>query len=130
MKTATTSTVLIAMLLTFPAWAGKLVYAPPPPVLLDDAPEKNAAKNAAPQQPALADTTLAVAASRGKLLYENHCLGCHESVVHVRERRQVKSLTELQAQVARWSAYQNLRWNKEDVGEVVRYLNERHYHTK
>ena len=118
------ATLLIAMLLTLPAWAGKLVYAPPPPVLLDDAPEKNAAKNAAPHQPAPTE-----AASRGKLLYENHCLGCHESVVHVRERRQVKSLTEVQAQVARWSSYQNLRWNKEDVGEVVRYLNERYYHT-
>lgn len=125
MKTATTSTVLIALLLTLPAWAGKLVYAPPPPVLLDDAPEKYTTKNAAPQPPAPTETE-----SRGKLLYENHCMGCHESLVHVRERRLVKSLAELQAQVARWSSYQNLRWNKEDVGEVARYLNQHFYRTK
>lgn len=129
MKAATTSTVLIALLLALPAWAGKLVYAPPPPVLLDDAPEnntaKNTAKNTTPQPPAPIKT-----ASRGQLLYENHCMGCHESVVHVRERRQVKSLAELQAQALRWSSYQNLRWNKEEVGEVVRYLDERYYHTK
>ena len=105
----------LTLLLVTPAWSAKpkLVNAPPPPILLDDLSGNSASANAV--------------SSRGQLLYENHCLSCHESVVHVRERRLVKSLAELQAQVTRWSSYQNLRWNKEDIGEVTRYLDERYY---
>lgn len=106
---------LLALLLSTPVWAAKpkLVNAPPPPVLLDDLPEKTTPAN--------------TASSRGQLLYENHCLGCHESVLHVREHRLAKSLPELHAQVVRWSSYQNLRWNREELEDVVQYLNMRHY---
>ena len=103
---------LLALFLAMPASAAKLVPAPPPPVLLDD------------ELPAGA---LQAKDPRGRLLYENHCMGCHESVIHVRDRRLAKTMAEVQAQVVRWSDYLNLRWNREDIGEVTRYLNDRYY---
>ncbi len=65
--------------------------------------------------------------SLGRLLYENHCTGCHESGVHIRARRAVRSLPELRKQVTRWSDHARLQWSEEEVEAVVRYLNDRHY---
>lgn len=67
------------------------------------------------------------APSRGQLLYENHCMVCHESVVHIRSRQQVRSLPALQAQVRRWAAYMQLRWGKEEVEEVAGHLDRQYY---
>lgn len=64
---------------------------------------------------------------RGQLLYENHCMSCHESVIHIRIRQHTKSLQELQAQVLHWAGYLRLRWSKEDVKEVVTHLNSQYY---
>lgn len=65
--------------------------------------------------------------SRGQLLYENHCVGCHESVVHIREQRKVVSLAALRAQVAHRARLQGLRWSEEDVDDVALYLDTRYY---
>jgi mono/diheme cytochrome c family protein len=65
--------------------------------------------------------------SRGQLLYENHCMACHESIVHIRTQQQVQSLPELQAQVGRWAEYLQLRWSKEEVEDVVDYLDRQYY---
>jgi hypothetical protein len=65
--------------------------------------------------------------SRGQLLYENHCMACHESVVHIRTRQQARSLSALRAQVLRWTAYMQLRWGKEEVEDVVAHLNSQYY---
>jgi mono/diheme cytochrome c family protein len=67
------------------------------------------------------------AKSRGQLLYDNHCTTCHESMVHIRTRQQVSTLQELRNQVSRWAAYATLRWNKDEIEEVARYLNTRFY---
>lgn len=67
------------------------------------------------------------APSRGQLLYDNHCVTCHESMVHIRNRQQVKSMQELRNQVARWAAYAKLRWDKDEIEEVARFLNTRFY---
>lgn len=64
---------------------------------------------------------------RGQLLYENHCMSCHESVVHIRTRQQAKSLPELQARVIHWAAYLKLRWGTQEVEDVVRHLNNQYY---
>ena len=64
---------------------------------------------------------------RGQLLYENHCMSCHESVVHIRTKQQAKSLPELQAQVLHWAEYLQLRWGKEEVEDVVNHLNNQYY---
>ena len=64
---------------------------------------------------------------RGQLLYENHCMSCHESVVHIRTQQQAKSLPELHARVLNWAAYLKLRWGTQEVEDVVRHLNNQYY---
>ncbi|MEK7840517.1 MAG: hypothetical protein AAB252_05030 [Pseudomonadota bacterium] len=73
------------------------------------------------------DKLLPVTASRGKLLYENHCQGCHTSQLHIREQRRVRSIDELRGWVARWATTQQLRWGDEEIGDVTKYLNQRYY---
>ena len=67
-------------------------------------------------------------ASRGELLYSTHCIGCHGAQVHWREKTLVTDWASLQAQVIRWQGVAGLKWSNEDVAEVARYLNTRHYH--
>jgi hypothetical protein len=64
---------------------------------------------------------------RGQLLYENHCMSCHESVIHIRTRQHTRSLPELQAQVLHWAEYLKLNWDREDVREVAAHLDTRYY---
>ncbi len=64
---------------------------------------------------------------RGYHLYENHCIECHDSVVHVRENRKAQSLTEIEAFIVRWSKYRQLSWNQEDINDVLHYLNMQYY---
>ena len=64
---------------------------------------------------------------RGQMLYENHCMSCHESVVHIRGNHRTQSLTELRGRVSHWADYLQLRWSKEEVEEVVTYLNDHYY---
>lgn len=64
---------------------------------------------------------------RGKLLYGNNCLGCHESGVHIRTKRTVKAADELHFQVNRWAKHLNLGWRREEIRDVSRYLNQRFY---
>ena len=45
---------------------------------------------------------------RGRLLYEDHCTTCHESVVHVRSDRKVHHPGELYYQIIRWARVQRL----------------------
>lgn len=68
------------------------------------------------------------AASRGQLFYENHCLACHESVVHIRERHKVRTMDDLRAWVVLWAEELNLNWGPSEVEEVMRHLNRRYYH--
>jgi mono/diheme cytochrome c family protein len=116
-----TSVVLIALLSlcdALPLHAAKLVDAPPPPPMLEG-PDEEVAK---PQKPALIEKP-----SRGQQLYENHCIGCHESVAYIRARRHIKSLPQLREEVGRWASYTNLPWGREEIDDVVEYLNSRHY---
>ena len=64
---------------------------------------------------------------RGLCLYENHCLTCHESVVHIREARQVKSLAALRGAIRRWSKVLDLGWSAQEVDDVLEHLNARYY---
>ena len=64
---------------------------------------------------------------RGQLLYENHCMSCHESVVHIRTRQQAKSLPELRAKVLHWAAFLRLSWGKQEVDDVVSHLDHQYY---
>jgi len=65
--------------------------------------------------------------TRGQMLYENHCMSCHESVVFIRDNRRIRSLKALRGRVSNWANYLHLHWGKEEVEEVVTHLNNRYY---
>lgn len=75
-----------------------------------------------------ADAQPAPAPTRGELLYANHCIACHNSYVHWRDKRLAKNWKLLQAEVRRWQNYSELRWSNDDVMAVARYLNTLYYH--
>lgn len=101
----------------FPAWGVPRAEPAPPAAEIEtpslDQPGQKAVKPPVP--------------SRGQLLYENHCMACHESVVHIRTRQQARSLPALRAQVQHWVTYMQLRWGKEEIEEVVGHLNSQYY---
>ena len=70
----------------------------------------------------------AAAPTRGRLLYSTHCLSCHTTEVHWREKHQATDWKSLQAQVRRWQAAVGLQWSDADVNEVARHLNDTIYH--
>lgn len=64
---------------------------------------------------------------RGMYLYENHCVQCHASVVHVREDRQATTPEQVDAFVRRWTAYLELPWTEEEIRDVLSHLRARYY---
>ncbi len=66
--------------------------------------------------------------SRGELLYNTHCIACHNEQVHWRDKKIVRDWASLQTEVRHWQRVSGLRWNNEDVVAVTRYLNALHYH--
>lgn len=118
MRTAHAPLAMLLLLLSLPAAAASLIYVPPPPQL----PETELEDDGTPKKPVPVER-----ASRGQLLYENHCTACHESVAAIRVNRRVKSLAELRSEVVRWADYARLNWRQEDIDEVVRHLDSRHY---
>ena len=67
---------------------------------------------------------------RGKLLYENHCLECHESQVHIREHRHSSSIGDVVFQIDRWQSELKLNWRIDEMNDVLRYLDDRFYRFK
>ena len=65
--------------------------------------------------------------SRGELLYTTHCVGCHTTQVHWRDRKLASDWTSLTAQVERWQKNANLGWGGDDIDAVARYLNAAYY---
>lgn len=109
--------VLLSLGLAFPAWASPRALPPLP------APEQDALPAHESRQPPV----LPAVPPRGQMLYENHCMACHESVVHIRSRQLARSLPQLREQVRRWADYLQLRWSGDEVEEVVRYLDRQYY---
>jgi Raf kinase inhibitor-like YbhB/YbcL family protein len=64
---------------------------------------------------------------RGRMLYENHCLACHESTVHIRANNKAHSQPEVLFQVARWAGDLQLGWQGDEIGDVSHYLYRRFY---
>jgi hypothetical protein len=63
------------------------------------------------------------ASSRGQLLYETHCIECHNAQVHWRDQRQVRDWATLKQWVAHWQREARLDWSEADVAAVAHYLN-------
>lgn len=75
---------------------------------------------AAVTAPAQADP---MAPDRGRLLYEMHCIACHTTQMHWRDRRVVQDWAGLVAQVGAWQARAKLGWNAADIRAVAEHLN-------
>lgn len=67
------------------------------------------------------------APTRGELLYTTHCIACHDTQMHWRERRLATDWASLRAQVRRWQGAAHLGWSDDDILEVARHLNDRIY---
>ncbi len=70
----------------------------------------------------------AMAQSRGELLYRTHCISCHTTEIHWRDKRSASNWPALKSQVRRWQAAASLAWSDGDILDVSRYLNESIYH--
>jgi mono/diheme cytochrome c family protein len=70
----------------------------------------------------------ALAQSRGALLYATHCIACHTTEMHWRDKRSASSWASLKDQVRRWQDAASLAWSEGDILEVSRYLNDSIYH--
>jgi len=59
---------------------------------------------------------------RGRQLYENHCTVCHTAQIHSRKNRTGLTTADLREIVDRWQTSQKLRWSREEIDDVVRFL--------
>jgi len=65
--------------------------------------------------------------TRGELLYTTHCVACHTTQMHWRDRKLATDWPSLKAQVQRWQASAQLQWGDDDVTEVARFLDDTIY---
>lgn len=65
--------------------------------------------------------------ARGQALYENHCEFCHESWVHKRDGRHIRTLAELRLRVEAWSVHSGLDWSAQEIDDVTDYLSRNFY---
>ena len=64
--------------------------------------------------------------ARGKEIHKV-CLPCHSTTLYVSPQRQIKSLTALRQEVARWGDYYNPALSEQDIDDVTAYLNVNFY---
>ena len=67
-------------------------------------------------------------AQRGELLYSTHCIACHSTKMHWRDKKLATDWATLQSEVRRWQKLSGLGWDDDDVAQVAEYLNTLHYH--
>jgi len=77
---------------------------------------------------ALADSQPARAPSLGELLYSTHCISCHSTQIHWRDRKIATDWNRLQSEVRRWQGVVGLGWTNQEIAEVARYVNALYYH--
>jgi hypothetical protein len=64
---------------------------------------------------------------RGRLLYDTHCVACHNRQVHWRDRSVVGSWSDLVIQADRWQTNSGQHWAASEIGDVAAYLNSLYY---
>ena len=64
---------------------------------------------------------------RGRALYENHCVVCHTAKVHRRVPPLPLHTDDLRFIVTLWASQQGVRWSRDDIEDVVHYLDRTYY---
>ena len=59
---------------------------------------------------------------RGRMLHENHCRMCHDSIAYKRGDKLAKDVAQVKSQVVRWQTNTGLRLSDEDVDNITAYL--------
>jgi len=67
-------------------------------------------------------------AGRGKLLYENQCVLCHTAKIHARAGQPKLTREEVRRIAEDRVRDNNITWGKEEIDDVVEYLNVSRYH--
>lgn len=65
--------------------------------------------------------------TRGRALYENHCVVCHTAKVHRRVPPLPLHTDDLRYIVTLWASQQGLTWSRSEIEDVVHYLDRTHY---
>lgn len=65
-------------------------------------------------------------AARGEKLHAS-CLQCHGTELYVPPKARIKSLAALKKEVARWGDYYNPAFSKQDIEDLVEWLNQGFY---
>ena len=66
---------------------------------------------------------VAMPVSRGQVLYDTHCIACHDMQVHWRDKKLAVDWASLKGEVRRWQATAGQWWSEADIVEVARFLN-------
>ena len=64
---------------------------------------------------------------RGRLLYETHCIACHTTQAHWRDKHIVRSWADLLYQVTRMQNNAGQEWSMTEITDVAAYLNQLFY---
>lgn len=64
---------------------------------------------------------------RARMLYDNHCRMCHDSIAFERTAKIATNYAQIKAQVARWQTNTGLRWSEQDIDGVTAYLAKMYY---
>ena len=64
---------------------------------------------------------------RGRALYDKHCVVCHTSKVHLRVPTLAANKDHLRFIVTVWVMHESMRWSKQDIEDVVHYLDRTYY---
>jgi mono/diheme cytochrome c family protein len=67
--------------------------------------------------------------ARGAALHEA-CLGCHGTELYVPPKAKTKSLAALKKEVERWNDRYNPKFSKQEIEDLVAYLNREFYQFK
>ena len=64
--------------------------------------------------------------ARGQELFEQHCQACHYDF-HQPQTRHLKTLDELKQRITSWAVHTNTGWTRQEVDDVLHYLNTSFY---